>query len=354
MSSRVLSLHSQAVLAFHHGLFTRQREKTVFGYDEPPADNLPGPEADPLLEFPSEGTPTGERCDINGRVPAMAPTASPRGQDDAFSGGESLLQFASEVRVSSRTDDARRAGDGSRDLPRANVASRLVIDFQSRPSGALAPALPRLAVAVAAGACVMAVVGMVLWRASTVAAVTGRISPPGEHPPVEVVAPSAGDHRGFILETPRGAGAPRAVPADEERPVRDPRREPGMRDGPTDSELVQPSPQPRASAPVARTRPDDSNGSDVSAGGDVEGRRTNAPAAASRFRGSLSVTSSPEGAQVFLNDAFVGLTPLVLRDVPGGSRVVRIELDGHARWSSSVQIVANEQTAVAAVLISHE
>ena len=59
------------------------------------------------------------------------------------------------------------------------------------------------------------------------------------------------------------------------------------------------------------------------------------------FRGSLTVTSSPEGAQVHLNNVWVGTTPLVALDVPVGSRVVRVELEGHERWSSVVRIVAN-------------
>jgi hypothetical protein len=70
----------------------------------------------------------------------------------------------------------------------------------------------------------------------------------------------------------------------------------------------------------------------------------------SSFRGSLTVTSSPEGAQVHLNNVWVGTTPLLALDVPVGSRVIRVELEGHERWSSVVRIVANEPTTVAAEL----
>lgn len=71
---------------------------------------------------------------------------------------------------------------------------------------------------------------------------------------------------------------------------------------------------------------------------------------AALLRGSLAVSSSPPGAQVFVNGVAVGVTPLVLDSVPIGSRVVRIELEGHERWSSVVRIVANEQTMAAASL----
>jgi hypothetical protein len=62
------------------------------------------------------------------------------------------------------------------------------------------------------------------------------------------------------------------------------------------------------------------------------------------------VTSTPDGAQVLVNGVVVGTTPLTLLDVPVGSRVIRIELEGHERWSSVVRIVANEPTTVVAEL----
>jgi hypothetical protein len=68
------------------------------------------------------------------------------------------------------------------------------------------------------------------------------------------------------------------------------------------------------------------------------------------YRGSLAVASSPDGATVFMNGVAVGTTPLLLQDVPVGSRVVRIDLDGHERWSASVRIVVNEETRLTATL----
>jgi hypothetical protein len=46
----------------------------------------------------------------------------------------------------------------------------------------------------------------------------------------------------------------------------------------------------------------------------------------------------------------VGITPLVLPDVAVGSRVVRVELEGHLRWSAVVRIVANQRTTAVAML----
>jgi hypothetical protein len=81
-------------------------------------------------------------------------------------------------------------------------------------------------------------------------------------------------------------------------------------------------------------------------------RQTDAsvPPSPAGFRGSLSVSSSPQGAQVFVNGVSVGVTPLLLQDQAVGSRVVRVELVGHERWSSAVRIVANQRTSAVAQL----
>jgi hypothetical protein len=53
---------------------------------------------------------------------------------------------------------------------------------------------------------------------------------------------------------------------------------------------------------------------------------------------------------VAVNGAAVGITPLVLQDVPVGSRAIRVDLDGYERWSSVLQVVANERTVATATL----
>lgn len=79
-------------------------------------------------------------------------------------------------------------------------------------------------------------------------------------------------------------------------------------------------------------------------------RRKAAGAPPPSYQGSLAFRSAPQGARVFVNGAFVGATPLVLENLPVGSRAVRIEADGYQRWSSSTQVVANRQTSVSATL----
>jgi PEGA domain len=68
------------------------------------------------------------------------------------------------------------------------------------------------------------------------------------------------------------------------------------------------------------------------------------------YRGSLVLRSAPEGARVFVNGTLVGSTPLILEDLPVGSRAVRIEADGYQHWSASTQVVADKETHLSATL----
>ena len=68
------------------------------------------------------------------------------------------------------------------------------------------------------------------------------------------------------------------------------------------------------------------------------------------FVGSISINSRPEGAVVFLNGQRVGTTPLLVPDLPVGSRAVRLTMSGYNPWSQAVQVVADRRTTVSATL----
>jgi hypothetical protein len=69
------------------------------------------------------------------------------------------------------------------------------------------------------------------------------------------------------------------------------------------------------------------------------------------YRGGLVLSSSPAGAEVTVNGKVVGVTPVVLKDLPVGSRALVVRRDGYSAWSTSVRIVADQQTTVKATLI---
>jgi hypothetical protein len=68
------------------------------------------------------------------------------------------------------------------------------------------------------------------------------------------------------------------------------------------------------------------------------------------FRGALAVNSRPTGARVSINGQSAGVTPLMVKSLPAGSRVVRVTAQGYHPWSSAVRVVANQRNSVLATL----
>jgi hypothetical protein len=67
-------------------------------------------------------------------------------------------------------------------------------------------------------------------------------------------------------------------------------------------------------------------------------------------RGILSVSSVPPGANVFLDNNFMGISPLTSHDVSAGSHIVTIKLDGYAEYSTTAQVNAGGESTVSASL----
>ena len=79
------------------------------------------------------------------------------------------------------------------------------------------------------------------------------------------------------------------------------------------------------------------------------GSRRNA-AVAKPSAGSLEVDSRPRGARVVVDGRAVGQTPLKVSAMSPGDHRVLIELTGHRRVTSTVKVVAGEQTRLAVSL----
>ena len=67
-------------------------------------------------------------------------------------------------------------------------------------------------------------------------------------------------------------------------------------------------------------------------------------------KGGLSVSSVPAGANVFLDNNFIGISPLTLPDVAAGSHVVTFKLEGYTDYSSTAQVNAGATSTVSAAL----
>jgi cytoskeleton protein RodZ len=60
----------------------------------------------------------------------------------------------------------------------------------------------------------------------------------------------------------------------------------------------------------------------------------------------MLVTSDPQGAEISINGVVKGKTPMLIRGLAAGSRVVRLDLPGYEPWSWSVRVAADTQTPV--------
>lgn len=67
--------------------------------------------------------------------------------------------------------------------------------------------------------------------------------------------------------------------------------------------------------------------------------------------GSVSITSVPSGAEVYLDNAFRGLSPLTLDSVSPGTHGILIRLSGYQDWTSQIQVTAGQTTQIAATLL---
>jgi hypothetical protein len=66
--------------------------------------------------------------------------------------------------------------------------------------------------------------------------------------------------------------------------------------------------------------------------------------------GTLSVATSPGGANVFVDNVFKGISPVTLTGIQPGVRTVKIQLSGYRDWSMDIQVPAGSVTPVNAVL----
>jgi hypothetical protein len=74
------------------------------------------------------------------------------------------------------------------------------------------------------------------------------------------------------------------------------------------------------------------------------------PSAPVSAKGGLSVSSVPAGANVFLDNNFIGISPLTLNDISSGSHVVTFKLEGYTDYSSTTQVNAGAISSVSAAL----
>jgi hypothetical protein len=66
--------------------------------------------------------------------------------------------------------------------------------------------------------------------------------------------------------------------------------------------------------------------------------------------GSIAISSSPSGAEVYLNNVFKGLSPITLDSLTPGAYTVTLKLSGYQDWQAGAQVTAGQTTQLTATL----
>lgn len=70
--------------------------------------------------------------------------------------------------------------------------------------------------------------------------------------------------------------------------------------------------------------------------------------------GNISVASSPNGASIYLDDTYKGETPTNVENVEQGSHVLALKLTGYNDWSQHITIDPDKTLSLSPVLISND
>jgi PEGA domain len=65
--------------------------------------------------------------------------------------------------------------------------------------------------------------------------------------------------------------------------------------------------------------------------------------------GTVSVSSEPDGAEIFVDDKFLGNTPATLK-LPAGPHTILLKFPGHADWRRTLEVLKSSKTSLKAAL----
>ncbi len=77
-----------------------------------------------------------------------------------------------------------------------------------------------------------------------------------------------------------------------------------------------------------------------------------APGPSPDTTGQINVGSSPTGANIYLDNAYRGITPLTLVNIPQGSHTIVMKTNGYQDWSSPVNVAAGSYAQISGTLSS--
>ncbi len=67
--------------------------------------------------------------------------------------------------------------------------------------------------------------------------------------------------------------------------------------------------------------------------------------------GSVAITSSPSGAEVYLDNEYHGTTPTTIKALPAGNHTVEVRERGYKTWSQNVTVISGSTVSVSPSLV---
>ena len=81
------------------------------------------------------------------------------------------------------------------------------------------------------------------------------------------------------------------------------------------------------------------------------GETTSVTATLIPYSGSIFIDSVPQGASIYFDDIYYGITPATISDKPVGIHDITLKKDGYNNWVSQVQILKGKTVTTTATLI---
>jgi hypothetical protein len=75
------------------------------------------------------------------------------------------------------------------------------------------------------------------------------------------------------------------------------------------------------------------------------------PSGTSSGKGAMSVSSNPAGANIFLDNNFIGISPLTAHDIAAGNHLVTFKMNGYQDYSTTALVTAGTTSSVSAALL---
>ena len=75
------------------------------------------------------------------------------------------------------------------------------------------------------------------------------------------------------------------------------------------------------------------------------------PEGTSSGKGTMSISSNPSGTNVFVDNNFIGISPLTTNEIVAGNHLVTFKMDGYQDYSTNALVNAGTTSTVSAALL---